>query len=179
MIPFSSLVGTWSDVGLTLVIAVIVYASLIVLLRVVGKRSVGKWDASDLIVTVALGSTLATAVVSRTVPLLTGLTALVALIALQFLINWWSVRSDWFRRLVHAHPTLLVRDGRMLLDVMKSQRASESDVLAALRHHGIGDLREVAAVVLEIDGSISVIVDVPQDAAHSTLRDVDSTDATG
>ncbi len=65
-------------------------------------------------VTVALGSTLATVLLSKDVALAEGLLALALLIFLQYAIAWASIRSEHFQRLVKAEPTLLLRDGRFL-----------------------------------------------------------------
>lgn len=170
---FRSVTGDWNSAVVTLLAAMVVYSMLVSLLRVSGKRSIGKWNAFDLIVTVALGSTLATVILSRDVPILTGLTALVALLALQYLISWVSVRSRSLQRLVRARPTLMVRDGRLLEQAMKKERVTDTDILAAVRQRGPGDLRDVAAVVLETDGSLTVLESLPDDPDYSILRDVD------
>lgn len=158
---FRSVTGDWNSAVVTLLAAMVVYSMLVSLLRVSGKRSIGKWNAFDLIVTVALGSTLATVILSRDVPILTGLTAMVALLALQYLISWVSVRSRSLQRLVRARPTLMVRDGRLLEQAMKKERVTDTDILAAVRQRGPGDLRDVAAVVLETDGSLTVLERCP------------------
>ena len=67
------------------------------------------------------------------------------------------VRSDRFQALVKADPSLLVLRGRFLSGPMRRERVSEEEIYAALRAQGVGDLGGVAAVVLETDGSISVV----------------------
>ena len=68
-------------------------------------------NAFDLVVTVALGSTLATVLRTKSVALAEGLTAFVLLIFLQFVLTWLSVRSRAVSRLVKSEPTLLVYQG--------------------------------------------------------------------
>ena len=84
---------------------------LLLLLRVSGKRTLTKMNAFDLVVTVALGSTLATVLLTKSVALAEGLTAFVLLIFLQFVLTWLSVRSRAVSRLVKSEPTLLVYQG--------------------------------------------------------------------
>jgi uncharacterized membrane protein YcaP (DUF421 family) len=108
-------------------------------------------------VTVALGSTLSSIVLTKSVALLEGVLALATLIGLQFLITWSSVRSPRVKALVKAEPTLLAHDGRLVEGAMRRQRMTHDDVLAALRSEGLDDLSQAAAVVLETDGSISVL----------------------
>ena len=84
---------------------------LLLLLRVSGKRTLTKMNAFDLVVTVALGSTLATVLLTKSVALAEGLTAFMLLIFLQFVLTWLSVRSRAVSRLVKSEPTLLVYQG--------------------------------------------------------------------
>lgn len=83
---------SWASMFATAVTGVSAYVALIAILRVSGKRTLAKMNAFDLVVTVALGSTLATILVSREVPLSDGVLALALLVALQFVVAWTSVR---------------------------------------------------------------------------------------
>ena len=147
----------WSVLGRTLLIGVLAYMSLVFMLRVSGKRTLAKMNAFDLVVTVAIGSTMATIVLSKSVALAEGLLALALLIGMQFAISWSSTRMPWLRRIVTGEPRLLLRDGTMLDDALRDARVTREEVRAAVRSAGIGALGEVAAVVLETDGSFSVI----------------------
>jgi uncharacterized membrane protein YcaP (DUF421 family) len=147
----------WSGPLRVILVGTLAYVGLIVALRATGKRTLSKMNAFDLIVTVALGSTLAAILLDRTVPLLDGLTALGLLVGLQYLITWGSVRSATLRRLVKSEPTLLVRDGAFLRDAMHRTRVTQDEVEAALRQHGHEDISAIRLVVLETDGSLSVV----------------------
>jgi uncharacterized membrane protein YcaP (DUF421 family) len=141
----------------TLVVGVAAYAFLVLLLRVSGKRTLSKWNAFDFVVTIAIGSTLATALLSKTTTLAQGVVALTLLVLLHFGITWLSVRSKALRRWIKAEPTLLLREGRILHDALRSERVTEGELHAALRARGFGRVEDVGAVVLETDGSFSVI----------------------
>ena len=155
----------------TLIISVLAYAGLILMLRISGKRTLSKMNAFDLIVTVALGSTLASVLLTKSVALADGLLAFALLIGFQFSITWLSVRSPAVSRLVKATPTLLVYQGEFLREAMRAERVTESEVLSGLREHGIGTLAEAAAVVLENDGTLNVLRQAPPHEGI-TLRDV-------
>ena len=141
----------------TLVIGVAAYTLLIVFLRASGKRTLSKMNAFDLVVTVALGSTLATILLDRNVSLAQGAVALGLLVLLQFVITWSSVRIGWVRRSVTGEPTLLLSHGRMHEDALRHTRITRAEVLAAVRAAGIAALADAVAVVLETDGSVSVM----------------------
>ena len=148
---------SWSGLLRVVVVGPLAYGALVVLLRVSGKRTLAKLNAFDLVVTVALGSTLATVLLSKSVALAEGVTALLVLAGLQWVVAWLSVRSDRFGDLVRSEPTLLLRDGRFLDGALRSQRVRRDEVLAALRSSGVASPEGAAAVILETDGSFSVI----------------------
>lgn len=148
---------SWAGLGRVLLVGVLAYAALIVILRLSGKRTLTKLNAFDLVVTVALGSTLATIILSKDVALLEGVLALALLVALQALITWLSVRSPRFRSLVKSEPSLLLRDGAFLDRAMRENRITREEILAALRAGGHAAPDGISAVILETDGSISVL----------------------
>lgn len=151
---------TWSGLLRVVVVGPLAYLALILFLRISGKRTLTKLNAFDLVVTVALGSTLSSIILSKSVALLEGILALATLIALQYLITWSSVRSSRVQAMIKAEPTLLAHEGELIEGAMRRQRMTRDDVLSALRSEGLDDLSQAAAVVLETDGSISVIKSV-------------------
>ena len=161
--------GGWAGLARTVIVGIAAYVALVAMLRVSGKRTLSKLNAFDLVVTVALGSTLATILLSRDVPLAEGVLALALLVGLQWLIAWSSSRSRTVSRLVKSDPRLLVLRGRVLRDALASERVVEDEVLAAVRDAGFASLDEVGAVVLETDGTFSVLgqADGPLDALRS------------
>ncbi|MGQ4721843.1 YetF domain-containing protein [Streptomyces tunisiensis] len=148
---------SWNEFFRVLVMAALAYPILIAAVRASGKRTLSKMNAFDLVVTVALGSTLATILLNRQVALWEGAVALGSLVTLQFVTAWASVRFRGVRRLVKAEPTLLLHEGRLLHDAMRGQRVTPDEVRQAIRAQGTGALELVHAVVLETDGSFSVI----------------------
>ncbi|WFE39862.1 YetF domain-containing protein [Micromonospora sp. WMMD998] len=146
-----------ADLLRLLVVALLVYPLLVVILRVSGKRTLSKLNAFDFVVTVALGSTLATILLSRDVSLVEGALALALLVGLQYAVALLAVRWPPSQRLLKARPTLLLRDGRLRHETMRSVRVAESEIRQAARSQGTGDLGDLAAVVLETDGSLSII----------------------
>jgi uncharacterized membrane protein YcaP (DUF421 family) len=146
-----------ADMARTVIVGTLAYALLIVSLRVSGKRTLAKLNAFDLTVTVALGSTLATILLSEDVALAEGVTAFLLLIGLQFVVTFLSLRSHRFARLVRSEPTLLLRDGEYCRDAMLRERVTEEEVQTVLRTNGMTTPEAASAVILESDGSFSVI----------------------
>ncbi len=148
---------TWSDLGRVIVVGFCAYAGLVVILRISGKRTLSKMNAFDFVVTVALGSILATTLLSKDVPLANALVALAWLIGLQWLVAWLAVRSPAWCKLIKSEPRLLALRGELNEPALKRERITAEGIYAALRSAGHGSLEDVEAVVLETDGSLSVI----------------------
>ena len=147
----------WGSIARTVGVGLLAYAALVFVLRVSGKRTLSKMNAFDFVVTVALGSTLATILLSREVALATGVAALLVLVGMQYVVAWLSVRSPAVRRMTRSEPRLLVRNGEMLHAAMRAERVTKDEVLAAIRFEGFSSLSDVDAMILETDGSFSVV----------------------
>lgn len=147
----------WSGLWRTLIVGALAYATLVALLRVSGKRTLSKMNAFDLVVTIALGSTLATTLLSKDVALAEGILAFAVLVGMQFAITWLSVRSRRVAGLVKSEPSLLFLRGQFLFEALRRERVTRAEVCAAVRQQGIASLEEAEAVVLETDGSFSVL----------------------
>lgn len=145
--------------------ALLVYAALVAMLRVSGKRTLSDMNAFDFVVTVALGSIVGSTALSPTVSVADGVVALFTLIVLQGAVALLASRSGVVRRAIKSEPRLVLHRGRMLDEAMRAERLSEAEVLAALRASGEADVSGVYAVVLETNGDLSVISNRPDGSA--------------
>lgn len=148
---------TWSDIARILVVGAAAYVALVLVLRVTGKRTLAKLNAFDLIVSVALGSILATVLLDTNVTWAEGFAAFALLTVLQLLITWTTTRAPRSRTVITSNATLLLRDGQPLEHALRDQRVTMSELRQVVRASGSGDLADIGAVVLESDGSLSVI----------------------
>ncbi len=158
--------ASWSDLVRVILVGGSAYIALIILLRISGKRTLSKMNSFDFVVTVALGSTLASGLLNKQTSLAEVVTAFILLIVLQYSITWLSVRSKFVSDLVKSEPTLLYYHGEFLRDAMRRERVVEQEIYAAIRGGGIASLDNVSAVVLETDGTFSALpkTDEGQDA---------------
>lgn len=159
----------WNDLVRISLIGATAYLAVIVALRTSGKRTLAKWNAFDFIVTIALGSTLATAILDEKTSYAEGILAFAILVALQFSISWLSVRSRTVRRITRSEPRFLYRNGEFTAALGK-ERVTEAEVRAAVRGSGIASMSEVGAVVLEADGSVSVLRNSQDQSALADVR---------
>lgn len=147
----------WHGVWRVVVMGVCAYPALVVTLRIAGKRTLAKMNAFDLVVTVALGSTLSSILTSKDLALVEGLVALLLLVGLQVLVAFLSSRSERANRVVKSEPRLLVRNGVLLESAMQAERVTEDDIWAAVRKQGLSAIADAEAVVLESSGDLSVV----------------------
>ncbi len=148
---------SWFGLLRVLVVGVLAYVALVLLLRVSGKRTLSKLNAFDLVVTVALGSTLASVLLTKSVSLAEGVLGFAVLIGLQYAVTWTSLRSKWVSRLVKSEPTLLLHKGQLLEGALRKQRVMPEEIREAVRAQGVSRLDDVEAVVLETDGTFSIL----------------------
>jgi uncharacterized membrane protein YcaP (DUF421 family) len=148
----------WPGLVRTALVGALAYVGLVIFLRISGKRTLSKLNAFDFVVTVALGSILATILLDENVALAEGLVAFATLIALQFVVTWTSVRWRFWRGAVRSEPAVLVRAGAPLYDVMRRERLTEDELLSAVRSAGGRELRDAEVVILESDGTLTAIL---------------------
>lgn len=163
---------TFQSIYRTLLVGLVTFVSLVIILRVTGKRTLSKLNVFDFIITIALGSTVATIVLSSDITLAEGITAILLLTLLQYFITYLSVRWPWWRRLITDQPTMLYHQNQFLTESMQRVRISHSEILQAIRNQGYGSLRQVEAVVLETNGDMSIITQLSGAKSQSTLKDV-------
>lgn len=139
------------------VVGTLAYFSLLILLRIAGKRTLAQLNAFDFVITIAIGSTLGRLITAKGVSLAESITAFLTLIILQYLVSWLTVRSATVDRAVTANPTLLYFRGQFLRQAMQEQRVTQSQLLAVVRSNRISSLQEVEAIIMESAGAIAVI----------------------
>ena len=147
----------WSKLGRSFVLALLAYVALVFLLRISGKRTLSKLNVFDFVFVVALGSTLATTILSPGTTLADGLMAFIVLIGLQITLSLLCVHSHRIDLIVNGEPTLLMHKGNFLDDAMKRERVTKEEVNSALREQGIRTYEKVDSIVLETDGTFSVV----------------------
>lgn len=162
----------WFGLLRVVIVGTLAYCGLVLMLRVSGKRTLSKMNAFDFIVTVALGSILATVLLSRDVALAEGITAFLLLIGLQYLITFLSVRSDRVEDIVKAQPALLMFHGEFLRDALRHERITELEIRSAIRSQGLTGVEDVIAVVLETDGTLTVMTGEKRGGGYSSLKNV-------
>ncbi len=134
-----------------------IYLAILIGLRLAGKRELGQMTVFDLVVLLLIANAVQNAMVGPDTSLFGGLVAAVVLLVLNAVVARLRLRWPVLRRLVEGSPTLLVLRGEVIGDHLRREGLDQDTLEAALREHGVADLRDVEMAVLEIDGSISVV----------------------
>lgn len=138
-------------------ICVVSYISIVLVLRISGKRTLSKMNAFDFIITVALGSVLATTIVSYQDSFWNGILTFVTLVVLQYVATWLSVRFKFARTILKSRPSLLYFEGDFDEEALIKERITKGELKQAIRTSGFISFEQVAAIVLESDGTLSVM----------------------
>ena len=133
-----------------------VYAALLVALRVFGKREVGQFTLFDLVFVLLVANALQPAMTGPDYSLTGGLVLIIALVAANYLVGRLD-RIPALRRVLEAAPSVLIKDGKLVPASLKREGLTEDEVEMAIREHGVDDLKEVELGVLEPDGTISIV----------------------
>jgi uncharacterized membrane protein YcaP (DUF421 family) len=159
--------GDWGNIGEVVLSGTLMFVALLASIRLGGNRTLSNMNASDFIVTVAVGTTVASTMLSSDVPLASGAAAIVTLIGIQSLTIWLSVKFPRLRQRAEGEPIVLLHDGVPQRHVMKRAHVSMDELRQVVRQHGYGGFADVAVVLLEANGKFSVVT-------RSKLRHADA-----
>ena len=158
---------TWHGAGVIALKTLIVYVVLVVGLRLLGKRELGQMSVYDLVLIVILGNAVQNAMINNDNTLGGGVVAAFVLLLANRVLNVLIVRSPKVERALVGEPVLIVSDGVVLQGAMDRQGITRDQLEAALREHGYDSLDGIHSVILEVDGSMSV---VPRQASVTRTR---------
>jgi len=136
--------------------SVAIYALMLVVIRLLGKRTVGNFSAFDLLVALMLGE-IVDEIIYADVTFTQGAVAIGTIALVEYGNSWLSYGSRRACTLLEGDPVPLVKDGKMIAAGMRQERMNRADVMAALRLQGVEDIHEVKLAQVEVDGLVSVI----------------------
>lgn len=135
----------------------IVYAAVVIGLRLTGKREIGQMTVLDFVLLLLIANTVQNAMTGPDTSVNGGLIAAATLLAANFVVTQMVLKNRHFRKFIEGSPTMLIYHGKILQSHLRRENVSPDDLREALREHGVIETDEVALAVLEIDGSISIL----------------------
>ena len=148
----------------------ILYAVVILSLRIMGKRQIGELQPSELVVAIMISDVATVPMQSLDTPLLLGIFPVLTLLFAEVITSYASIKSGVLRKFIMGEPSIIIYDGVICEKELVRQRFNLSDLLEELRLLGCFDISDVLVAVLETSGKLSVI---PRDDARAvTVRDL-------
>ncbi|MBW3555775.1 MAG: DUF421 domain-containing protein [Actinobacteria bacterium] len=163
--------SSWATVAYVAASTTAVYCSALLAIRLAGRRTVAQLSAFDIVVTIALGSLIASTAVSRDPSYAQGTTAMITLLILQVVAAGLRQRFAIVRRFLDFAPWIVVRDGELQLpNTPLGPQMSADELLSKLRERGVFDLEGVRLVVIEPTGGVAVLRDGDEDPPNLDAR---------
>ena len=136
----------------------ILYALLILAVRLMGKRQIGELEPSEFVVAILIADLASVPMQDIGIPLLAGVIPILTVLAFELILSVLAVRFRWVRKFLSGNPVLLMEDGKILKENLRRTRVTVDELVQHLRENGILDLSSVQYAILEVDGQISTIV---------------------
>ena len=155
-----------TGIGIIAAKTLVIYAFLIVGLRLLGKRELGQMNIYDLVLIIVLGNAVQNAMMNNDNSLVGGLVASTVLLLANRIFTGVMRRSKKVARLMIGQPVLLLSGGAIIPSRLAQEGISHEQLMQALREHGLVSPKEARMAVLEVDGSIS-IVPVDSEVLHT------------
>ncbi|MGM0900205.1 MAG: DUF421 domain-containing protein [Bacillota bacterium] len=134
----------------------ILYAVILTIFRVMGKREIGELSLLDLVVFMMIAEMAAIAIEKNDEPLIKSLVPMLLLVGVQFILAYISLKSKRFRLLVDGKPSIIINKGKIDEHEMRKQRYNFDDLLLQLREDGVSDIEDVDYAILETSGKLSI-----------------------
>ena len=147
----------------------ILYFSLILFLRLMGKRQVGELDISELVSALLLSEIVSLPIENADIPLSSALAPMLIIISLEIILSYALTKSELLKKLLTSKPSLLINRGVIDPKELSNSRVSLEELMSELRLKGIGEIGDVYYAILEQNGQISAIL--KKDASPLTCED--------
>ena len=155
--------------AIILIRTVIVFLSITISLRLMGKRQLGELELSELVVAILISDLAANPLQDIGIPLMNGLIPVFVLLCCELLISGWVMKSIRFRSLLCGRPSVLVENGVISQQEMRRNRFTIDELTEELRGQGIVDISKIKYAVLETDGVLNTVLYRPAQGARTEL----------
>lgn len=135
----------------------VVYIAIVIGLRVAGKRHLGQLTIPDFVLILLISNAVQNAMVGNDSSLLGGISAAATLIVLNVVMSYVIFRSSTAKKFIEGSAVLLLYQGAVIQDHLKSEEITEDELLGVVREHGFVSFSQVYSAVLELDGTISIV----------------------
>ncbi len=139
----------------------IIYVSLILVMRLMGKRQIGELEISDLVTTFLISEIASLPITDTEIPLSHAIIPIIVLLAFEVAISMLLSKFPRFKFLFSARPSTLIKDGVLQKKALEDARLSFDELFSQLRQQGYDDISQIKYAILEQNGNITVIQKAP------------------
>lgn len=165
--------------GRIVLTTVMVYVLIVLVTKVSGKRSTSQLNNFDWIVTVMIGSLGASTILLKDIPFVEGVSSILVLYLLQFLVTKYASISPQFSSFILSEPRIVFYQGQFLPDAMRAERLTRQEIECAMRSEGVHRFDDVEAIVFESDAKLTIIPKPsPTDASDNDQNTEDTVSQT-
>lgn len=150
---------------------VMIYFTILLLIRIMGKREISRLSPFDLVVAIMIAELAVIPIEDKSLTLLEGLLPIIVLVILEISMSIISLKSNFLRGLINGRPEIVIKDGQVIYQVLKKARYNINDLLLQLREKDIFSIAEVKLALLETSGNLSVLRKEEQDFAIPVIID--------
>lgn len=143
--------------SIILIRSIILYIIVVSAVRLMGKRQLGELQPSELVITILVSNIATLPLEDTDIPLIIGITPILALVCYEVFVSWLIIRMPFFRKVIYGSPKIIISNGKINRSVLRELRLSVDDIMTAVRTQQIFDISEVQFAIVETTGSISVM----------------------
>lgn len=151
--------------SIVLIRSLILYILVIFSVRLMGKRQLGELQPSELVITILISNIATLPLEDTDIPLLLGVTPILALVCFEVIVSWLNLVFPKFRKMISGSPKIIIRNGKTDPQTLRELRFSVDDLMMSLREKEVFDIEDVQFAIVETTGNISVMkkqsVDTP------------------
>jgi len=147
---------------------IILYISVLIALRIMGKGEIAEMNAFDLVITLLIAEVAAIPMQDNSIPLIYGIASITGLIFIEILISYISLKSRTISKILSGNPAILISKNNLNYKQLKKERISIEELLEELRTQGYFNLRDVQYAILETDGDLSIVPSPSYDSSKTS-----------
>lgn len=142
---------------IVLIRTIILYAVVVICMRIMGKRQIGEFQPYELVITIMISELASLPMQDTRIPLIHGIIPIISLLIIQVIISIVELKSVKSRDIICGRPSVLVKEGKIVIQELKNQRFTTNELLEELRLQGYYNLEDIQYAILETNGQLSVI----------------------
>ncbi|WP_028544779.1 DUF421 domain-containing protein [Paenibacillus taiwanensis] len=137
---------------------ILMYFLVFIVLRVMGKREIGKLSVFDLVISIMIAEIAVFSIENTERPLLESITPMIVLVVVQVTLAFLTLKSRRLREIFDGKPSIIISRGNLNREEMRKQRYNLDDLMLQLREQGVDSVQDVEYAILEATGKLTIFM---------------------